>query len=148
MGGSNHSLFAEKPMSLTKDDPPESTTPTSVAQPFKMANRPGRLRVRYMDDPVIEVDLAHGSAITFGRSREADILVNDQSVSKVHFSLRAVAAGVELEDLGSKNGTWYASRSVRRITLRPGDEFWAAPARAWTAKRAWGGQDLAPDHAL
>jgi DNA-binding NtrC family response regulator len=112
-------------MSLTKDDPPESTTPTSVAQPFKIANRPGRLRVRYMDDPVVEVDLANGSAITFGRSREADVLVNDQSVSKVHFSLRAVAAGVELEDLGSKNGTWYASRSVRRITLRPGDEFWA-----------------------
>lgn len=112
-------------MSLPQDGHPDPTNPTAIAQPFKTANRPGLLRIRYLDDPIVDVDLANGSAITFGRSREADILVSDQSVSKVHFSLRAVAAGVELEDLGSKNGTWYASRPIRRITLRPGDEFWA-----------------------
>lgn len=112
-------------MPRSKHDQPEATSPTTAAHSFKLANRPGQLRVRYLDDPVIEVNLANGAAITFGRSRDANVVISDQSVSKVHFSLRAVAAGVELEDLGSKNGTWYSGRPVRRITLKPGDDFWA-----------------------
>jgi len=112
-------------MPRSKNDQPDGTTPTSVVRPFEVASRPGQLRIRYLDDYIIEVNLANGAAVTFGRSREANIVINDQSVSKIHFSLRAVAAGVELEDLGSKNGTWYAGRPVRRITLKPGDDFWA-----------------------
>jgi hypothetical protein len=34
------------------------------------------------------------------------------------------------------------------LGLKPDDEFWAAPARDWTAKRAWGGADLPADHAI
>jgi DNA-binding NtrC family response regulator len=105
--------------------PPDSTSPTSFAQPFKIASRPGQLRVQVVDGPVLEINLMNGAAVTFGRGQAADFMIAERSVSKVHFSLRAVDAGVELEDLGSKNGTWYAGRPVRRITLRPGDEFWA-----------------------
>ena len=28
------------------------------------------------------------------------------------------------------------------------DPFWAAPAEAWTGKRAWAGEDLKADHAI
>jgi pSer/pThr/pTyr-binding forkhead associated (FHA) protein len=54
---------------------------------------------------------------TFGRSRAAQVVIADQSVSKVHFSLRAVESGVELEDMSSKNGTWFGRRRVRRMAL-------------------------------
>ena len=110
-------------MTSPDNSPPDSTT--SHASPFKMASRPGQLRVQVTDSPVVEINLATGAAVTFGRGQSVDFMINERSVSKVHFSLRAVERGVELEDLGSKNGTWYAGRPVRRITLRPGDEFWA-----------------------
>jgi hypothetical protein len=28
------------------------------------------------------------------------------------------------------------------------DRFWAAPAAPWTAKKAWGGEDIPTDHAI
>ena len=34
------------------------------------------------------------------------------------------------------------------LGLPPSDEFWQAPAADWTARKAWGGQDLPADHAL
>jgi DNA-binding NtrC family response regulator len=78
-----------------------------------------------VDGPLIDVSLKNGAAVTFGRSRAADFVIDHHSVSKIHFSLRAVDDGVELKDLGSKNGTWYASRLTRHTILQPGDEFWA-----------------------
>jgi transcriptional regulator with GAF, ATPase, and Fis domain len=101
------------------------TEPTTGSGKTKTARRAGQLRVRLFDTETAEFPLANGSTITFGRSRAADVVISDQSVSKVHFSLRVVDGGVELEDLGSKNGTWYAGRRVRRIVLTPGDKFWA-----------------------
>ncbi|PRQ04058.1 Transcriptional regulatory protein ZraR [Enhygromyxa salina] len=107
--------------------PPKAdlTEPTTGSNKTKTARRPGQLRVRLFDQESAEFPLANGSTITFGRSRAANVVISDQSVSKVHFSLRVVDGGVELEDLGSKNGTWYASRRVRRLVLVPGDKFWA-----------------------
>jgi DNA-binding NtrC family response regulator len=101
------------------------TEPTRGASGISTARRPGQLRVRLFDGDVAEFVLTNGPTITFGRSRSADVVISDQSVSKVHFSLRVVEGGVELEDLGAKNGTWYGGRRVRRIVLTPGDKFWA-----------------------
>lgn len=104
---------------------PDITRPTSFNPPFKVASRPGRLRVQVVDRPLMDVSLKSGAAVTFGRSRAADFVIDHHAVSKIHFSLRAVDDGVELKDLGSKNGTWYAGRCTRHTILQPGDEFWA-----------------------
>jgi DNA-binding NtrC family response regulator len=104
---------------------PEHTASTLGLRAHSMARRPGRLCVRIGDGPNAVVPLESGAAITFGRSRAAQVVIADQSVSKVHFSLRAVEGGIDLEDLGSKNGTWVSQRRVRRMTLLPGDRFWA-----------------------
>lgn len=90
-----------------------------------MSRRPGQLCVRIGDGVRAVVPIGGGAAITFGRSRAAQVTIADQSVSKIHFSLRAVDGGVELEDLGSKNGTWFGQRRVRRMLLLPGDRLWA-----------------------
>jgi len=114
------------PCSTSKNSSsPEGTRPTALAGPLTTALRPGRLSIRWGDNPPEEIDLKDGRAFSFGRSRAANFVIRDHSVSKVHFTLRAVAGGVEMEDLGSRNGTWYAGRSIRRMTLRAGDEFWA-----------------------
>ena len=34
------------------------------------------------------------------------------------------------------------------LGLPPEDEFWSAPAAAWTSQQIWSGQDLPADHAL
>lgn len=103
----------------------DSTASTLSSPPHARSRRPGQLCVRIGDGPNAIVPLESGAAITFGRSRAAQVVIADQSVSKVHFSLRAVEGGVELEDLGSKNGTWFAQRRVRRMLLLPGDRLWA-----------------------
>jgi DNA-binding NtrC family response regulator len=104
---------------------PEHTASTLASRAHSIARRPGQLRVRIGDRPNSTVPVESGAPITFGRSRAAQVVIADQSVSKVHFSLRAVDGGVELEDLGSKNGTWFGERRVRRMTLLPRDRFWA-----------------------
>jgi DNA-binding NtrC family response regulator len=104
---------------------PEHTASTLGSRAHAIARRPGQLCVRIGDGPNSVIPLQSGAAITFGRSRAAQVVIADQSVSKVHFSLRAVEGGVELEDLGSKNGTWFGQRRVRRMTLLPGDRLWA-----------------------
>jgi DNA-binding NtrC family response regulator len=103
----------------------EYTQSTLASQVQATARRPGRLRVRVVGRPPSEVPLDSGAAVTFGRSRAAQVVIGDQSVSKVHFSLRAVDGGVEIEDLGSKNGIWVGERRIRRMTLLAGDRFWA-----------------------
>lgn len=91
-----------------------------------MARRPGNLRIRIGDGPISNVVIGSSRRIKFGRSsRVSDVVIAHDSVSKIHFSLRATDGGVELEDLGSKNGTWFAERRIRRMTLLPGDRFWA-----------------------
>ena len=81
------------------------TQPTKGPSKPKTARRAGQLRVRLFDGEPTEFDLANGATLSFGRSRAADVVISDHSVSKVHFSLRVVDGGVELEDLGSKNGS-------------------------------------------
>jgi DNA-binding NtrC family response regulator len=43
--------------------------------------------------------------VSVGRSRECDIRIDHSSVSRVHFALH-LGARIEIEDLGSGNGTW------------------------------------------
>jgi transcriptional regulator with GAF, ATPase, and Fis domain len=95
------------------------------ASPVSAGTRPGQLRVRLIGGETADFRLDNGATVTFGRSRASKVVIDDASVSKVHFSLRALDEGVELEDLGSKNGTWFRSRRVRRMVLAPGDRFWA-----------------------
>ena len=55
-----------------------------------------------------------------GSAAPSDILVSDPAVSRTHLSLRLVPQGVAVEDLGSRNGTWYLGQRVERMTLAPG----------------------------
>src|ERR1041384_8075859 len=56
--------------------------------------------------------------VTIGASSGNDLVLSDESVSRHHCSLRASDRGLELRDLGSKNGTFVGSREVVRGLIR------------------------------
>ncbi|CAN5415141.1 hypothetical protein BH11MYX1_BH11MYX1_23790 [soil metagenome] len=51
------------------------------------------------------VDLPDGVDVTFGRSRSATVHVDSEKVSRLHAKLRRSGEVIEVEDLGSRNGT-------------------------------------------
>jgi hypothetical protein len=64
-----------------------------------------------------------GSRVVVGRSREADIVLQDPNVSRRHAELRREEDGWQIVDLGSTNGIKVNGRRVDRHPLSPGDEI-------------------------
>jgi DNA-binding NtrC family response regulator len=58
--------------------------------------------------------------LVVGTSPSADIVVRDATVSARHCSLSVLGAGVAIEDLGSRNGTFVGSARVREAWARAG----------------------------
>jgi DNA-binding NtrC family response regulator len=56
--------------------------------------------------------------LTIGTSLGNDLVLTDEAVSRHHCSLRASDRGLELRDLGSKNGTFVGSCEVERGLIR------------------------------
>lgn len=82
--------------------------------------------------------LPEGSAeLLIGRSRDADIRLDDRDVSREHAVLRISESGeLSLRDLGSRNGISIGDELVGSAPLRPGDSF------------VLGGTTLAVEHPL
>jgi CheY-like chemotaxis protein len=59
---------------------------------------------------------------TFGRG-DADVVIEDPTVSRKHFQIEVVRGSVVLHDLASANGTIYRGRWITSVNLRDGDHF-------------------------
>ena len=113
-------------MAKTKDQ----TKATTAMSPRRVELRPGSLALRVLDgDAAGQLLTIDKSSITVGRSRAADLVLADRSVSKLHFSLTATGVGAEVRDLGSKNGLWLGQRRVFHVGLAVGDVFTAGECR-------------------
>jgi pSer/pThr/pTyr-binding forkhead associated (FHA) protein len=78
---------------------------------------------------------------TAGRHPDADIFLDDVTVSRRHVEFRRTSAGFELVDTGSLNGTYVNQDRVDHVVLRSGNEvqigkfrltYYFRPARATT----------------
>src|SRR5690554_7468545 len=98
---------------MSSKKPDTTQTTTAYVAPTATERRPGRLCLRVDNGKPQTISLEQ-PLIKVGRSRVADLTIRDGSISKVHFSLRLREDGVVVEDLGSKNGIWYADRRVQR----------------------------------
>src|SRR3982751_4073136 len=59
-----------------------------------------------------------------GRSPECPIVLASERVSREHAVVRRIHSGLQIEDLGSRNGTWVNGARIRYPTvLQPGDEI-------------------------
>ena len=62
------------------------------------------------------------SVRTLGRTARADFIVNAPLVSRLHCRITADASGaLQVEDLGSTNGTLVNGKRVERAALKDGD---------------------------
>lgn len=65
----------------------------------------------------------HQGDSLLGRSPECLIVLPSERVSREHAVVRRIHCGLEVEDLGSRNGTWVNGARIRRATvLQQGDE--------------------------
>ena len=76
------------------------------------------------EDAGLTFRLLPGTLKTMGRAPRADFVVDAALVSRVHcrFTLNQTNE-LELEDLGSTNGTFVNGRKVRRTQLSDGDKL-------------------------
>lgn len=58
---------------------------------------------------------------TLGRRPYNDIVIDNLAVSGEHAAIHMTPEGVEIEDLGSTNGTYVNAKAVKRQELRNGD---------------------------
>ena len=61
--------------------------------------------------------------ITIGRGHEADVVISDEKVSRIHCGIRLWDGDYYLKDLKSRNGTLVNGESVEVVKLRPGDRI-------------------------
>jgi pSer/pThr/pTyr-binding forkhead associated (FHA) protein len=61
--------------------------------------------------------------VLIGRSRKADLVLNDSAVSVTHCQILAGGESVEIEDLRSKNGTFVNEVPIERTGLKTGDKI-------------------------
>jgi hypothetical protein len=52
------------------------------------------------------------------------------------------------EDYINTGSLYLCTAALLPLGLPAADPFWAAPARDWTAKKAWNGEDVGADHAI
>jgi pSer/pThr/pTyr-binding forkhead associated (FHA) protein len=54
--------------------------------------------------------------LVIGRE-QADVMIDDESISRRHVAIRPRDGGLEIEDLGSKNGTWLDDSRLEGATV-------------------------------
>jgi pSer/pThr/pTyr-binding forkhead associated (FHA) protein len=80
------------------------------------------LRQSDTDEGGLTFRLTDGTARTLGRAIRADFIVDAALVSRLHCRFTARPDGrLEIEDLGSTNGTFVNGRKVKRAELKEGD---------------------------
>lgn len=84
---------------------------TELKSAFRLRFFNGRQTVR-------EIKL-NRAMVTVGRSKEADITVRDQLISRSHCRLSHMNGKWSLEDLSSTNGTWLLGQEVARSVTLP-----------------------------
>ena len=70
----------------------------------------------------VETFTLGGDRTTIGRSPDADVFLDDVTVSRTHAVIVRDDSGWKIEDTGSLNGTYVNRRRVETATLEDGDE--------------------------
>ena len=77
------------------------------------------------------IDLPDGVDVTFGRSRGATVHVDNEKISRMHARIRRTGDVIEVEDLGSRNGTRVNNDKIEGVRrLESGDEVSIGPILA------------------
>lgn len=97
----------------------ETTAPMEAVYSFDFRSRYPYLIVFVGKDSGNRYKIKKGTT-TIGRSREADITLDDERVSRIHCTVEWKGKKIIIEDQGSTNGTYVDSKKVNRAHLRRG----------------------------
>ena len=122
-----HSVTFTMGSKVRSDDDGEVATPAEDAGLDARLDRavPGSEAVAFLiavagGQPGRVYPLARNTVL-LGRNDNADIAISDPSVSGEHARIINGSQGVEIEDLGSTNGTFVGGQRITRVRLRNGD---------------------------
>lgn len=100
------------------------TTTVTNPSPEEAARKPAELAIAWaFPEGHDTTSLAFGdrAELVVGREAACDVIFDSNDVSRRHARLRHTDGAVEIEDLGSRNGTRVNCRSVERAPLAAGD---------------------------
>ncbi|MFK5892992.1 MAG: GGDEF domain-containing protein [Pseudomonadota bacterium] len=60
------------------------------------------------------------SSVTIGRGSDADFVINDELISRIHIKITLIANTFMIEDIGSTNGTFIEGNRIEKFTTIPG----------------------------
>ena len=89
----------------------------------RVAAEGGTLAIRSGGGRTGEVFSLSGERMTIGRSPEAEVFLDDVTVSRNHALLVRRRDGLYIDDLGSLNGTYVNRRRIESHRLQNGDEL-------------------------
>jgi DNA-binding NtrC family response regulator len=89
---------------------------------LRPSREPRAAVVVYAHDDTRLVELREGETILVGRAPPADLVVEDMTISRQHARFVYRDGHVEVEDLGSRNGTLVRGMRVSHAQLRSGDD--------------------------
>lgn len=98
----------------------EQGTPGTLELKTLAEAGPWQLEVGAADGTTAEAELGRGRALTLGSGHAADLRLVDPTVSGLHCRVQADERGIEVLDLGSKNGLFVGGARVPRARLDPG----------------------------
>lgn len=102
--------------------PPSSREPTARTQEILHEEESGPWGVEIGSPGACQIrPLERGDRFVIGSGRDADLRVEDRTVSARHARLEATAEGIRVEDLGSKNGVYVGGARVESAWLAPGE---------------------------
>jgi DNA-binding NtrC family response regulator len=88
-------------------------------RPVRMVHRL-RITVEAGPDAGAQHAPEDAASIAIGTSADNAIVLTDPVVSRYHLELRRTASGVEIVDLGSRNGTWIGGLRIERAIIPAG----------------------------
>lgn len=89
---------------------------------------PTTVRVTVVEGPAVGQEFRIDGAATIGRSPDATVMVDDPGVSRLHARIRRSDNGTfEVEDLGSKNGTFLNGARIEHALANLGDKIRVGP---------------------
>ena len=121
-----HGQSAEEPVEEVEPGatmiykPEPDSQASGVEEPSDPQARSAEVAVLSWSGQTLRVDKR---SVVLGRSREADVHIEDANVSRRHAELRQEGSGYWIVDLDSTNGIEVDGRRVKRAKLEPGSSF-------------------------
>jgi diguanylate cyclase (GGDEF)-like protein len=106
---------------VSDDDELSITDQTAVVAPNSVRSKARPMLMVMVGKSAGQVFRLTKSRTTIGRSKQAEIVLDDEGISRVHCAFTNDAGGWSVEDVGSTNGTIVNGERVSSISLQAGD---------------------------